>query len=581
MPADLPAAVLRHFLRDIENHLLTESLPEARESLGDWILRSQKNSELTEAAEKDSRRIDGLLHDKTLQRREERIPASPQESLLIQAIRQDKALVRRSEEEQQQLDATLSQAAALRVECDRQLAELSRRAQLLERKKQAILGRITVKFYGYSRTRRELLRPYAKDFASEEVRRQFAQQIGDRICPEASLESRAATRAAEIIRLAKRHGIDDERVTNWISGGISLDAISAEILDELASRSAQPATSAETETPAPRTDGNQSGLYDHELAEVFRLGIRGRVGRAQIADSIEKYWTPELTAAEFIAGVSGLRRLKARTSKRSIVREIFELFGEPDRAWEWKDAYVQRLLSDLEQLAEGATVKLEPAIAPGPPADPPGSKIPEVPNPDEKIAEPSPAATAAAELVTDNTPETTRELEPAATPEKPAVESEEESEPPASWTSKESGTWSPETEERLATLAAAIDPGAEPTPDPPADPAAKIAAPLSERLKSGKDCEEMAEEIRKIRTEAIANGKAMFEIREAYPDFRVWKAAERLLPEDRAVFEAPTRWGAAGGYANRFLSKLYIPAKPATVNDWRKEFRAHKRQNQT
>jgi hypothetical protein len=420
-----------YFLRDIENHLCRESLPEARESLGDWILRSEENAALTQAAEEDSRRIDELLHHRTLQRREERIAASPQESLLIQAIHQDKELVRRTEEEQQQLDKTLSQAAVFRKECDRRLAELSRRAQLLEGKKQAILRRITVKFYGYSDTRLELLRPYAKAFAREEVRRQFGQQIGDRMCPEMSPESRAAKRTAEIIKLGKRHGIDDERVANWISGGISLGAISAEILDELASRSAQPATAAETETPAPRTEGNNSGLYDRELAEVFRLGIRGRVDRDQITESIEKYWRPELTAAEFIAGVSGLRRLKVRTDKRSIVGEIFELFGEPDRAWEWKDAYVQRLLSELEQLAEGATLEAEAAPSSVPSMEEPIGDV-QVDDGFENFDEMMKSwedASSAAELVAGDITAATQELEPAATQNPPPDQPTPKSEP--------------------------------------------------------------------------------------------------------------------------------------------------------
>ena len=109
--------------------------------------------------------------------------------------------------------------------------------------------------------------------------------------------------------------------------------------------------------------------------------------------------------------------------------------------------------------------------------------------------------------------------------------------------------------------------------------ATPMSRPLSKRLQRGKDCEEMAGEIKTIRTEAIANGKAMFEIREAYTRFRVWEASATLLPEDLKVFDTPTEWGAAGGYANLFLSKLYKPAKPATVNDWRKEFRTHKKQN--
>jgi hypothetical protein len=393
-----------HFLRDIENHLLSESLPAARESLGDWILRSNKNAEATEAAEEDSRRIDDLLNDRTR-------PS--------QAVRQD---------EQQQLDETLSQAAVLRKECDRQLAELSRRAQLLELKKQAILRRITVKFYGYSLTRLKILRPSAKDFASEDARRQFAQHIGDRLCPETSLESRAAKRVAEIIKLGKRYGIDDERVANWILGGISLVAIRAEILDEFATRSDPRSTSAEIETPAPRTDGNNSGAYDRELAEVFRLGIRGRVDRDQIADSIEKYWTPELTAAEFIAGVSGLRRLTARPDRRSIVGEIFELFGDSDGAWAWKDAYVQWLLSKLEQLADEEIIR---ASSSGQPTTdlrtqqigdrvishlPPRSGTPaqQTDQGGSRISSPEFALSAPA----------ASQLEPGATPENPAVEPE-------------------------------------------------------------------------------------------------------------------------------------------------------------
>jgi hypothetical protein len=155
----------------------------------------------------------------------------------------------------------------------------------------------------------------------------------------------------------------------------------------------------------------------------------------------------------------------------------------------------------------------------------------------------------------------------------------------------------------LASVVAIAKPAA--TPDPPADPPTpKILGPripaekigeqsvareqqsgadaaaeqLSTRLKRGKLCEEMAGEIKTIRGEAITNGKAMFEIRQAYPEFLVWNAAKSLLPEDLAVFEMPTRWGAANGYANRFLSKLFPPKSPSTVNDWRKEFRAHKRQ---
>jgi len=443
-----PKLEAARFLRDIENHLRSESLPEVRESLGGWILLSQRNAEATEAAEEDSRRLDELLHDKTR---------------LIQAIRP---------EQQQQLDETLSQAAALRKECDRRLAKLSRRTELLERQKQAILRRITVKFYGYSSARLELLRP--KDFACEEVRRQFVQQIGDRICPEMSPESRAATRAAEIVKLGKRQGIDDERVANWISGGISLDAISAEILDELASRSAQPATSGETEPPAPRTDGNHNGLYDPELAQVFRLGIAERVDWDRIADSIEKYWRPELTAAEFIAGLSGLERLKARAKKRSIIGEIFELFGEPDRAWEWKDAYVQRLLSELEQVAADATLESETSLAlalvPGIEEPIGGAEVDDGFENFDEMMKFWEDASSAADLVAGDITAAAQELEPAETQNPPPDQPTPKSEPRIPG---EIGTHTPDQKiEETATAA---------TPDPPADPASKPAPAVKGR----------------------------------------------------------------------------------------------------
>jgi hypothetical protein len=106
----------------------------------------------------------------------------------------------------------------------------------------------------------------------------------------------------------------------------------------------------------------------------------------------------------------------------------------------------------------------------------------------------------------------------------------------------------------------------------------RVAPKLSKKLRRGKDCEEMTREIKTIRTEAIANGKAMFEIRENHPGFRIWNAVKELPQEGRDVFETPTQWGGASGYANQLLSKLYDPMpSAATVNDWRKAFRAHQR----
>jgi HK97 family phage major capsid protein/HK97 family phage prohead protease len=48
--------------------------------------------------------------------------------------------------------------------------------------------------------------------------------------------------AGDIVKLGKRHGIDQERIATWISEGRTLDAVSALVLEEVASRSAKPIT---------------------------------------------------------------------------------------------------------------------------------------------------------------------------------------------------------------------------------------------------------------------------------------------------------------------------------------------------
>jgi HK97 family phage major capsid protein len=68
--------------------------------------------------------------------------------------------------------------------------------------------------------------------------------------------------AGEIVKLGKRHGIDQERVATWISEGRSLDAVSALVLEEVASRSAKPNT-----TPGAAETREQLELTEKEQKE--------------------------------------------------------------------------------------------------------------------------------------------------------------------------------------------------------------------------------------------------------------------------------------------------------------------------
>jgi hypothetical protein len=68
--------------------------------------------------------------------------------------------------------------------------------------------------------------------------------------------------AGEIVKLGKRHGIDQERVATWISEGRTLDAVSALVLEEVASRSAKPNT-----TPGAAETREQLELTEKEQRE--------------------------------------------------------------------------------------------------------------------------------------------------------------------------------------------------------------------------------------------------------------------------------------------------------------------------
>jgi HK97 family phage major capsid protein len=84
--------------------------------------------------------------------------------------------------------------------------------------------------------------------------------------------------SVEIIKLAKRHKVDQERVATWISEGRSVDAVSALILEEVASRSAKPITTGAAVEELALTDKEQR---EYNLAR----GIMTLVGNDEADDN--------------------------------------------------------------------------------------------------------------------------------------------------------------------------------------------------------------------------------------------------------------------------------------------------------
>jgi HK97 family phage major capsid protein len=124
------------------------------------------------------------------------------------------------------------------------------------------------------------------------------------------LESRTA--AAEIIRLGKVHGIDQERVAQAVADGKSVDAFSREVLEEVAKRGGTPLTQ------PPAEDQERLALTEKEQKEYnLARGIMTAIGNieaasngsankressfeVEISQEIEKNWKGERHGGLFV-----------------------------------------------------------------------------------------------------------------------------------------------------------------------------------------------------------------------------------------------------------------------------------------
>jgi hypothetical protein len=120
----------------------------------------------------------------------------------------------------------------------------------------------------------------------------------------------------------------------------------------------------------------------------------------------------------------------------------------------------------------------------------------------------------------------------------------------------------------------AVETSADESIQAPVEP---IPTELSERLRRGKRCDQILKEMRRIKYWRLDAVKTMAEIQTEHPDLAVWKLREGLGLEDREFFDRPNRWESVVTYGLGLLGKEY-GRKPATVNDWVKEFRHHQKE---
>jgi hypothetical protein len=104
----------------------------------------------------------------------------------------------------------------------------------------------------------------------------------------------------------------------------------------------------------------------------------------------------------------------------------------------------------------------------------------------------------------------------------------------------------------------------------PAEPRAKMKSPKP--IERGKFCQQVIDEIKRIRNLSVGTGRSVAEIQNDYPDFVVWKIRESLDREDQDTFTHPNRWGPSVGYAQGVLSKIH-DVSTHTINSWAKAYR--------
>lgn len=100
----------------------------------------------------------------------------------------------------------------------------------------------------------------------------------------------------------------------------------------------------------------------------------------------------------------------------------------------------------------------------------------------------------------------------------------------------------------------------------------RLPASVSWPVERGKFCDQVIDEIRRIKNLFATTGRSVAEIEKEHPNFAVWKVRTTLSPEDQETFNRPNQWGPIVGYAKMILSKIHN-RRPVTMTSWVKAYR--------
>jgi hypothetical protein len=103
-----------------------------------------------------------------------------------------------------------------------------------------------------------------------------------------------------------------------------------------------------------------------------------------------------------------------------------------------------------------------------------------------------------------------------------------------------------------------------------------LPASVSWPVERGKFCDQVLDEIRRIKNLFASPGRSVAEIEKEHPNFAVWKVRTNLGPEDQLTFNHPNQWGPAVGYGTMVLSKIH-DRRPVPITSWVKAYRKYQK----
>jgi hypothetical protein len=248
----------------------------------------------------------------------------------------------------------------------------------------------------------ETLGPYGDRIAAEKASDEIRSLILDALFPEKTaprVPDPAAATAAEMILLGVVHGIDQQRVADWIEQEREIQSVCGEILagmrestkplnlpsseqiDALSAKQEKQSPPGSTDaavpagvTPAnkspkkelpadaPRSDDRSVGRgWGKQLARILRLGIsKGKTPR-QIADAIKARWMPDVDPVEFVASMTPDPRSakQPENEDRSPIGQICAVFDDREQCQPFRARCDDYLTEDLQRIADAAVLRQE------------------------------------------------------------------------------------------------------------------------------------------------------------------------------------------------------------------------------